>query len=65
VGKKLGEDHVLDLDVVRSLGATAMTHDIAIRMTESGLPNTFVPAAICFSSPPPRRLLIAGRSARW
>ncbi len=42
-GKKLGEDHVLDLEVVRSLGATAMTHDIAIRMTESGLPNTFVP----------------------
>jgi len=42
-GKKLGEDHVLDLDVVRSLGATAMTHDIAIRMTDSGLPNTFVP----------------------
>jgi 7-cyano-7-deazaguanine synthase len=42
-GKKLGEDHVLDLDVVRSLGATAMTHDIAIRVTESGLPNTFVP----------------------
>src|SRR5258708_18011533 len=42
-GKKLGEDHVLDLDVVRSLGATAMTHDIAIRMTEPGLPNTFVP----------------------
>jgi 7-cyano-7-deazaguanine synthase len=43
VGKKLGEDHVLDLDVVRSLGTTAMTHEIAIRMTESGLPNTFVP----------------------
>src|SRR5258708_23732964 len=42
-GKKRGEDHGLDLDVVRSLGATAMTHDIAIRMTESGLPNTFVP----------------------
>src|SRR5437660_521459 len=42
-GKKLGEDHVLDLDVIRSLGATAMTHDVAIRMTESGLPNTFVP----------------------
>src|SRR5258707_2346801 len=42
-GKKLGEDHVLDLDVIRSLGATAMTQEIAITMTESGLPNTFVP----------------------
>ena len=42
-GRKLGEDHVLDLGVIRSLGATAMTEDIEIRMTESGLPNTFVP----------------------
>ena len=41
--RKLGDDHVLDLDVIRSLGATALTHDVAIRMTESGLPNTFVP----------------------
>src|SRR5713226_8256639 len=41
--RKLGDDHVLDLDVIRSLGATAMTHDVAIGMTESGLPNTFVP----------------------
>jgi len=30
---------VLELDVIRSLGATAMTEDIAIGMTESGLPN--------------------------
>jgi len=35
--RKLGDDHVLDLDVI------AMTHDVAIGMTESGLPNTFVP----------------------
>jgi len=40
---RLGEDRVLDLDVVRLLGATAMTEEIEIRMTESGLPNTFVP----------------------
>jgi 7-cyano-7-deazaguanine synthase len=39
----LGEDRVLDLDVIRLLGATALTEDIQIRMTESGLPNTFVP----------------------
>src|SRR5216684_4303055 len=42
-GRKLGEDHVLDLGVIASLGATAMTEDIEIKMTESGLPNTFVP----------------------
>jgi 7-cyano-7-deazaguanine synthase len=42
-GARLGEDHVLDLDVIKALGATAMTADIEIRMTESGLPNTFVP----------------------
>src|SRR2546426_7621464 len=42
-GKKLGEDHVLDLGVVASLAATAMTHDIEIKMGDAGLPNTFVP----------------------
>ena len=40
---RLGDDHVVDLGVVRELGATAMTHDIEIRMQQSGLPNTFVP----------------------
>jgi 7-cyano-7-deazaguanine synthase len=40
---RLGEDHVLKLDVLNALGATAMTHDIEIRMEASGLPNTFVP----------------------
>ena len=40
---RLGEDRVLDLDVIGALGATAMTANIEIRMTESGLPNTFVP----------------------
>ena len=40
---RLGEDHVLEVDVLNALGATAMTHDIEIRMEASGLPNTFVP----------------------
>src|SRR6266705_1840680 len=40
---KLGEDHLVDLGVISELGATAMTHDIAIEMGEAGLPNTFVP----------------------
>ena len=39
----LGEDHVLSVDVLPQLGATAMTHEIEIRTGSSGLPNTFVP----------------------
>ena len=41
--EKLAQDHLVDLGVIRELGATAMTHDIEIRMQHSGLPNTFVP----------------------
>ena len=40
---KLDDDHVFDLEIIRELGASAMTHDIAIGMGEAGLPNTFVP----------------------
>lgn len=40
---KLGDDHVLDLSVIADLGESAMTRDIAIRIGEEGLPNTFVP----------------------
>ncbi|MBI2317512.1 MAG: 7-cyano-7-deazaguanine synthase QueC [Betaproteobacteria bacterium] len=40
---KLGDDHLLDLSVIRGLGATAMTHNIAIQSGNAGLPNTFVP----------------------
>ena len=42
-GARLGADHLLDANVLRQLGASAMTHDIAIEMTEAGLPNSFVP----------------------
>jgi 7-cyano-7-deazaguanine synthase len=42
-GAKLGEDHMIDASVLNALGATAMTHDVAITMTAAGLPNTFVP----------------------
>jgi 7-cyano-7-deazaguanine synthase len=34
---------VLKVDVLKALGATAMTHDIRIQLEKSGLPNTFVP----------------------
>jgi 7-cyano-7-deazaguanine synthase len=40
----LGPDHMVDLgETLAGLGATAMTDDVAIAMTEQGLPNTFVP----------------------
>jgi 7-cyano-7-deazaguanine synthase len=42
-GERLHDDHVLNLGVLKELGATAMTHDVQIKMEQSGLPNTFVP----------------------
>jgi len=41
--EKLGGDTVLDAGALAALGETAMTHDVAIRTQENGLPNTFVP----------------------
>ena len=40
---RLGADHVLDIRGFGSIGETAMTQDQAFLVTESGLPNTFVP----------------------
>ena len=40
---RLAEDHLLALPTLKSLGATALTHDVAIEMTSAGLPSTFVP----------------------
>ncbi len=40
---KLGEDRVLDLTVLGTISDTALTRDMAIETTASGLPNTFVP----------------------
>ena len=42
-GKKIGEDHVLDLSLLAAISDTALTSDVAITMQENGLPNTFVP----------------------
>ena len=42
-GARLGEDRVLDLSVLGELSETALTRDVEIAMTASGLPNTFVP----------------------
>ena len=39
-----GPDHLLDIAApMAALGGTAMTQNVAIAMTEEGLPNTFVP----------------------
>ncbi|MER8825323.1 7-cyano-7-deazaguanine synthase QueC [Mesorhizobium sp. M0938] len=40
---KLGEDRVLDLSVLGEISETALTREVEIATTESGLPNTFVP----------------------
>jgi 7-cyano-7-deazaguanine synthase len=40
---KLGDDHVLSLDVLSQIGGSALTDDVAIAMRKDGLPTTFVP----------------------
>lgn len=40
---RLGADHLLDASVLKSLGETAMTHEVEIETAASGLPTTFVP----------------------
>lgn len=39
----LGPDHMLRLDTLGRISETAMTRDVAIEMSASGLPSTFVP----------------------
>jgi 7-cyano-7-deazaguanine synthase len=41
--RRLGDDHVLDLGLIKSLGDTALTGDGEIAMGANGLPTTFVP----------------------
>jgi 7-cyano-7-deazaguanine synthase len=43
LSKKLGCDQVVDLSVLGKISDTALTSDTEIRMSENGLPNTFVP----------------------
>jgi 7-cyano-7-deazaguanine synthase len=40
---KLGEDHLLDLTVLGQVSDCSLTRDVAFKMENSGLPNTFVP----------------------
>jgi queuosine biosynthesis protein QueC len=40
---RLGDDHMLNVDVLAQLGGSAIIEDVAIAMQADGLPNTFVP----------------------
>jgi 7-cyano-7-deazaguanine synthase len=40
---KLGDDHLIDLSLLGKISDTALTRDVAIKMQENSLPNTFVP----------------------
>jgi 7-cyano-7-deazaguanine synthase len=42
-GKKLGQDHLLDLTLLGRISDTALTQSKAIEFASSGLPSTFVP----------------------
>jgi 7-cyano-7-deazaguanine synthase len=45
---KLGEDHVLTLDVLSEIGGSALTDNVAIEIAKNGLPTTFVPGRNLF-----------------
>jgi len=40
---RLGEDHGIDLSVLGAISDTSLTRETEIRLTDAGLPNTFVP----------------------
>ncbi len=40
---RLGDDHVLDVAVLKEVSHSALTEDVAIEMQENGLPSSFVP----------------------
>ena len=42
-GERLGDDHLLDVNVLGQISETSLTRDTAFAMEASGLPNTFVP----------------------
>jgi 7-cyano-7-deazaguanine synthase len=41
--ERLGEDHVVRIDALAELSETALTRDVAIEVSATGLPTTFVP----------------------
>lgn len=40
---RLGDDHVVRIDALAEISETALTREMAIAVSESGLPTTFVP----------------------
>ena len=40
---RLGDDHIIRIDALADMSETALTRDMAIEMSASGLPTTFVP----------------------
>ena len=42
-GMKLGDDHIVDLSALGAISETSLTRDVEIKMTQEGLPDTFVP----------------------
>jgi 7-cyano-7-deazaguanine synthase len=42
-GEKLGDDHMLSLDVLKQIGGSALTDAVEIEMGRDGLPTSFVP----------------------
>ena len=40
---RLGDDHVLPLDVLKQIGGSALTDSVKIEVGSNGLPTTFVP----------------------
>jgi 7-cyano-7-deazaguanine synthase len=45
---RLGEDHLVDLTVLKSLGESALTSERAIELQANGLPTSFVPGRNLF-----------------
>lgn len=43
LGTRLGADHLLDLPELGRVSETSLTRDVAISMSDAGLPTTFVP----------------------
>jgi 7-cyano-7-deazaguanine synthase len=43
MGRRLGPDHLLPLDILKAIGGSALTDDVKIEMGENGLPTSFVP----------------------
>jgi 7-cyano-7-deazaguanine synthase len=41
--RRLGDDHLIRIDALADISETALTRDVAIEVSSSGLPTTFVP----------------------